>query len=421
MTDEGALRATYIGGPTILLEWGGLRLLTDPTFDAAGTEYRFPTYTLRKTAGPAIATDAVGRVDVVLLSHDHHADNLDTAGRALLGQVTRIVTTSAAAERLGARAIGLAAWQTVEIPADDGRVLRITGTPARHGPVAGDRGPVTGFILAFRDRPDRAVYISGDTVWYDGVAAVGARFAVDVAILFMGAARVPAVELAHLTLTAAEGVEVARAFPTARIVPVHVDGWAHFSESRRDVTDAFAAAGLDSRLVWLDPGRATTLLTPLAATGAALATRLAAQGSAVWAVLADRSAADLERRPTAGGWCAREHVAHLARYQQVFLDRIASIFADDRPQFRRYQAADDPQFAPWLDLPVDHLRVRFAEVRARLVEVVAALDGAALARTGVHPAFGEMSVALWTEFFLAHEGHHIYATFRCARVPEQSA
>src|SRR5262249_61835561 len=46
-------RLTYIGGPTALLEWEGLRLLTDPTFDPAGTGYTPPTYTLRKLIDPA--------------------------------------------------------------------------------------------------------------------------------------------------------------------------------------------------------------------------------------------------------------------------------------------------------------------------------------------------------------------------------
>ena len=81
------LRLTYIGGPTALLELAGLRLLTDPTFDPAGTEYRTPIYTLRKTTAPAVAADALGPIDAVLLSHDHHFDNLDHAGRALLTHV----------------------------------------------------------------------------------------------------------------------------------------------------------------------------------------------------------------------------------------------------------------------------------------------------------------------------------------------
>lgn len=47
-------RATYIGGPTVLLEVGGFRLLTDPTLDPGGTEYTTAIYTLRKAEGPAV-------------------------------------------------------------------------------------------------------------------------------------------------------------------------------------------------------------------------------------------------------------------------------------------------------------------------------------------------------------------------------
>lgn len=42
------MNVSHIGGPTVLLEIGGLRLLTDPTFDPAGTEYPTIVYTLRK-------------------------------------------------------------------------------------------------------------------------------------------------------------------------------------------------------------------------------------------------------------------------------------------------------------------------------------------------------------------------------------
>ena len=103
------LRVTYIGGPTALFEYGGLRLLTDPTFDPAGTTYPTKLYTLRKLADPAVQADALGRIDAVLLSHDHHFDNLDHAGRALLARANRLLTTPAGAEHLGRGAAGLAA------------------------------------------------------------------------------------------------------------------------------------------------------------------------------------------------------------------------------------------------------------------------------------------------------------------------
>jgi L-ascorbate metabolism protein UlaG (beta-lactamase superfamily) len=253
------LRLTYIGGPTLLLELGGLRLLTDPTFDPAGSSYPTPIYVLRKTQGPAVTPESLGPVDAVLLSHDHHFDNLDHAGRVLLARAARVLTTEAGAARLGGNARGLAPWQTTELTTHAGRVLRVTGTPARHGPAGGDRGPVTGFVLAFADAPERAIYISGDTVWYDGVAAVAARFTVRVAVLFMGAARVREVGPAHLTLTADEAVTAERALGAGVVVPLHVEGWEHFSESPADVTRAFAAAGLEQRLCWLEPGRATSV------------------------------------------------------------------------------------------------------------------------------------------------------------------
>jgi L-ascorbate metabolism protein UlaG (beta-lactamase superfamily) len=76
---------TLIGGPTALIEIGGFRFLTDPTFDGPG-EYRLPYVTLTTTSRPAIALSDIGPIDAVLLSHEQHADNLDNSRRDLLGK-----------------------------------------------------------------------------------------------------------------------------------------------------------------------------------------------------------------------------------------------------------------------------------------------------------------------------------------------
>ncbi|HVO89245.1 MAG TPA: MBL fold metallo-hydrolase [Casimicrobiaceae bacterium] len=247
-----AVRITYIGGPTALIEIDGLRLLTDPTFDPAGTDYFAKGYTLHKTTDPALDAAQLGSIDAVLLSHDHHADNLDTSGREFLSRVPHVLTTRQGAERLGGNARGLAPWERFDLDAPDGKRLRVVATPARHGPVNGDRGPVIGFALAGSER--RAVYVSGDTVWYEGVAEVARRFSVGLALLFMGAARVSVAGPAHLTLTASEAVTAAQAFDPAIIVPLHYEGWQHFSESRADVDTAFARHHIADRLAWLTPG-----------------------------------------------------------------------------------------------------------------------------------------------------------------------
>ena len=96
---------THIGGPTTVLEVEGWRIVTDPTFDAPGRTYRFGWGTSsRKTAAPAIQASELGPIDAVLLTHDHHADNLDDAGRSLLPGAETVLTTVPGARRLGGNA-----------------------------------------------------------------------------------------------------------------------------------------------------------------------------------------------------------------------------------------------------------------------------------------------------------------------------
>jgi len=75
----------------------------------------------------------------------------------------------------------------------------------------------------------------------------------------MGAARVEAAGPWQLTFTAAEGVEAARAFQHAAIMPLHYEGWADFTEHRAEIQRAFDEAGMGDRLCRLSPGTPETL------------------------------------------------------------------------------------------------------------------------------------------------------------------
>src|SRR5262249_39063078 len=125
-------------------------------------------YTLRKQQSPALTPAEFGHIDAVLLSHDHHADNLDHAGREFLSTASAIYTTQAGAARLAGHARGLAPWESRTWSTDEHPPVKVTATPARHGPDGGDRGPCIGFVLQ-ADGQSRVVYVSGDTVWFDGV------------------------------------------------------------------------------------------------------------------------------------------------------------------------------------------------------------------------------------------------------------
>ena len=245
MTEQFPVRV--FGGPTALFEYGGLRFLTDPTFDEPGDYGRGGGRVLTKTA-PAAGTPAdVGRVDVVLLSHDEHPDNLDRSGRALLADVPLVLTTPSGAQRLGAR--GLADWESVEVGG-----VTVTGVPAIHGPGAREdvepvTGQVVGFVLTGDGLP--TVYVSGDNASLDAVREIAARFApVDTAILFAGAPRIPALFGGErIVLDSAQAAEAAAILGARRVVPVHCDSWAHFTEGLDDVVAAFTSAGLADRLV----------------------------------------------------------------------------------------------------------------------------------------------------------------------------
>ncbi|HEY2164977.1 MAG TPA: MBL fold metallo-hydrolase, partial [Gemmatimonadaceae bacterium] len=140
--------------------------------------YETPVHTLRKGVAPAVATESLGEIDAVLLSHDHHFDNLDRTGRSLLSLARLVLVPPAGAERLGAGATGLAPWENVTLDAPTDRRVRITATPARHGPAGGDRGPVIGFLISdasSNDARPASIYVSGDTVWYEGIEEIARR------------------------------------------------------------------------------------------------------------------------------------------------------------------------------------------------------------------------------------------------------
>jgi uncharacterized damage-inducible protein DinB len=136
--------------------------------------------------------------------------------------------------------------------------------------------------------------------------------------------------------------------------------------------------------------------------------RLATQLDALDTILAGATPAALGTRPASGGWSAHEHLAHLARHHAVFLDRLRQVAAEDAPRFARYRAEDDPQWAEWAALPMPEVLSRLRGLRTEIVRLTAALSDAGAARAGVHPLFGEQSIGEMLEFFLAHEGHHLY-------------
>jgi L-ascorbate metabolism protein UlaG (beta-lactamase superfamily) len=261
----------------VLLEFGGWRLLTDPTFDPAGGKYRFGWGTgSEKLAAPAIGAADIGPLDAALVSHDHHEDNLDAAGRALLPSATAVVTTVPGAKRLGKDPTvggagagggpdlrGLAAWEKTTLEAPGKPTVEIVATPCRHGPPLSHPivGEVIGFGLTWEGQEHGAVWISGDTVLYDGVRQVADRLDVGTALIHLGGVRFPVSGPCRYTMTGADAVELCGALRPHTAIPIHYEGWRHFREHREAVEQALAAAPAEvcDAFRWLPIGTPTAI------------------------------------------------------------------------------------------------------------------------------------------------------------------
>lgn len=254
------VKLTLVGGPTAVLEYAGLRWLTDPALSAPG-EYAGG---LVKTTGPAIDPDSLPPIDVVLVSHEHHSDNLDPAGREFLPRAGRVLTTVQGAENLGGNATGLEPWASVAVERPGGEAggsaVTVTALPAQHGPDGTDpiTGPVIGFLLE-ADGEDR-VYVSGDNASLDVVRTIADRVGgVDVAILFAGAVQLPhRFDGAYLTLSSDRAAEAAKLLGVRAALPVHFEGWSHFTQGSRELRAAFAGNGVADRLVLAERGETVT-------------------------------------------------------------------------------------------------------------------------------------------------------------------
>ncbi|MEZ3160463.1 MBL fold metallo-hydrolase [Microbacterium sp. BWT-B31] len=254
------MRMTRIGGPTVLVELEGWRILVDPTFDPPGKRYAFALGTSSvKTRGPAVAAADLGLFDLVLVSHDHHADNLDPAGRALLPDARHVVTTASGARRLALPNVhGLRAGESVELETDGRPRLQVTATPCRHGPPLSQPivGDVVGFAIRLPGRDEAALWVTGDTVLTKQVRQAARELDVDVAIVNAGGVRFGATGPLRYTMTGSEAVRLVAELEPRVAVPAHYDGWSHFRDGEDGMRSAVADAppAVRERFRWLPDG-----------------------------------------------------------------------------------------------------------------------------------------------------------------------
>jgi L-ascorbate metabolism protein UlaG (beta-lactamase superfamily) len=291
----------FVGTATTILEWEGIRIMTDPNFLHAGDHVHLgPGVTGERKTNPAVDLEDLPPIDAVLLSH-YHADHFDEKVESSLRRDLPIVTTPHAkhhlhenkpAEEKFTRVYDLDFFESCLVSispeangsaaaGEAGRVpaIKVTGMPGKHVPdgalsVANDLlgavPPTNGWMVELGYRPDVSapdsaftnsyrIYISGDTLMVDDLKEIPKRYAdkkVDLMLVHLGGTTIPSPKLPLLmvTMDAAQGVQLMRLINPGVTIPVHYDDYDVFLSPLEDFRKAVESVGWSDKVVYLDRG-----------------------------------------------------------------------------------------------------------------------------------------------------------------------
>jgi L-ascorbate metabolism protein UlaG (beta-lactamase superfamily) len=227
------MRLTLVRNATLLLELGGRRLLVDPLLSDAEA-YPAVENTPNPRRNPLVSLpcpvgELVAGLDGVLVTHLHN-DHFDRVAEELLRKDLPLFCQDGDEGRLRERGFKRVTAVGEEVAWYG---LRIARTSGRHGTgELGDAlGPVSGFVL--RPRSDRSLYIAGDTIWCDEVAAALDRYRPDVTVANAGGAVFN--EGDPIVMTDEDVARVCEAAPWTKVVCVHLEALNHCPVTRAEL------------------------------------------------------------------------------------------------------------------------------------------------------------------------------------------
>jgi len=290
ISDESNASLFFVGTATTILEWEGLRLMTDPNFLHAGDHVHLgPGVTATRRTNPSVELQDLPHIDLILLSH-YHADHFDQEVEASLRRDLPIITTPHAHKHLAHKGEGEAftsvyavdAWEdmfvdvTSQSASGKAPRLHVTGMPGKHvgdgllakaNDILGAVPPTNGWMLelGFGDNEDfecgYRIYISGDTLYVSDLEKIPELYThagkpIDLMLIHLGGTTIPSPHLPLLmvTMDAEQGLKLVQLVQPDVTVPIHYDDYDAFLSPLSDFKDAMTKAGLSEKVVYLDRG-----------------------------------------------------------------------------------------------------------------------------------------------------------------------
>ncbi len=143
-----------------------------------------------------------------------------------------------------------------------------------------------------------------------------------------------------------------------------------------------------------------------------ISTRLHYQHKCLMDIIDGLTDEQIRRQVIPGKWSIFENIVHLQTYQHTFISRIKQILEGNNPGFGRYTAESDPLFHDNCSKSSREVLQDLISTRKEIASGVLSFPPADLAKTAVHPAYGQMTLLQWMNFFLLHEAHHLFTIFK---------
>ena len=227
---------TLVRHATLVLDYGGRRLLVDPMLGDEGSAPPIEDSPNQRPNPlvplPFPGDELVADLDAALVTHLHE-DHLDDAAERLLPRSLPLACQPDDAHELRSRGFE-------DVRPVDGVIdllgIAVVRTDGQHGTgeIAEAMAPVSGFVLSAPGEP--VIYLAGDTIWCDQVGHALTTHAPDVVVVNAGGARFN--EGDPITMTPADVIAVAEAAPGAQVVAVHMDAINHCVDTRADLHQA---------------------------------------------------------------------------------------------------------------------------------------------------------------------------------------
>ncbi len=250
----------FVGTATVILTYGDLTIITDPNFLHAGDHAHLGYgLTSKRLTNPAIDISELPELDFCILSH-YHGDHFDHLCEKKLDKDLPIVTNRHAAsvlERKGFRRTErLHTWQTIKVTKGETR-LGVTSMPGRHGPGFMDAllPDVMGSMLSLGSEEGSSLYlyISGDTLVFEGLREIAQRFPeIDISLLHLGGTRI--LNLFKVTMDGNDGVQLMRLLKPRRTLPIHYNDYTVFKDPLDNFKRAVEKAGFEDSVTYLHHG-----------------------------------------------------------------------------------------------------------------------------------------------------------------------